>query len=84
MSETIRYPHTITKAQLRAALRVTSRKTFSEKYCTPEIIVRYLGTTVEEFRRVHVLDVETTKRAIQYFQLTPEDFAVRPTKRNPK
>lgn len=82
MSET-RYPLTITKAQLRAALRVTNRKTFSEKYCTPEVVKKYIGMEVEEFKRVHVLDVSATKKAIEYFSLRPEDFEVRPIKRAP-
>jgi hypothetical protein len=71
-------PLTITKSQLRQALRVTSRKTFRGKYCTDEVILQTLGMSLDDFNRTVLFDVPTTRRLVQYFDLGAEDFAVNP------
>lgn len=71
-------PLCITKSQLRQALRVTNRKTFRVKYCTDEVIQNTLGMSLDDFNRVVLFDVPTTRRLVQYFELDAKDFMVSP------
>ena len=73
-------PLTITKSQLRQALRVTNRKTFRVKYCTDEVIKNTLGMSLDDFNRLVVFDVPTTKRLLSYFNLDANDFCISPKK----
>lgn len=69
-------PHTVSKKELRRALRCTSQRAWREKIFTDGVLTRVLHIKREEWNRVVVLDVEQTKAVIQFFELKAEDFTV--------
>ncbi len=71
-------PHTVSKAELMRALRITNKKTLRARYLTDDVITTVLGMSLEQYNRVKVLDVVKTKALIAFFNLAPDDFAVRP------
>ena len=74
MNDTTTLPRTLSKSEIRRALRCTSRRAWREKFFTDRVLGEVLQITREDWNRVLVLDAHQTKAVIQFFELTPDDF----------
>lgn len=72
----IPYPHTLSKKEIRRALRCTSQRAWKSKFFTDRVLDEVLKITREDWNHVIVLDAHQTKAVIQFFELKPESFTV--------
>ncbi len=69
-------PITISKKELRNALKVGSKTNFRAKYMPDEVITEVVRVSVDQYSRLRVFDSAQTRRIIEYFRLTAKDFVI--------